>query len=61
VQLFKRAAVDIRWVGWWYAAMLTASLLLGFLVSRLYSAPLNHWLRSWRPSALVTRRALQER
>jgi peptidoglycan/LPS O-acetylase OafA/YrhL len=45
VQLFEILQPSSGWYAGWYAAMLTASLGLGWMLSRCYSAPLNRVLR----------------
>jgi peptidoglycan/LPS O-acetylase OafA/YrhL len=37
-------------IPWWYAAMLLTSILLGYLLSRWYSEPMNRLLRERRGS-----------
>jgi peptidoglycan/LPS O-acetylase OafA/YrhL len=44
--LFKRLQPAPTWIPCWYAAMILLSLLLGGLISRFYSEPLNSVLRS---------------
>jgi peptidoglycan/LPS O-acetylase OafA/YrhL len=55
VHLFKATQASMQWVAVWYAAMLGASLLLGLAISRLYSGPLNQWLRSVLPTKMIAR------
>ena len=38
----------------WYAAMLGGSILLGFLIARSYSEPLNRWIRTATGSSFTT-------
>ena len=45
IHIFKRNQPVLSTAPAWYAAILVASVLLGYVVSRLYSEPLNHRLR----------------
>ena len=51
MELFKRRHVSVATIPLWYVAMLLLILLLGCMVARLYSEPLNRWLRSRAQSA----------
>jgi peptidoglycan/LPS O-acetylase OafA/YrhL len=44
--LFNRIHPATALIPLWYVAMLLLSVLLGYIVSRFYSEPLNHQLRS---------------
>jgi peptidoglycan/LPS O-acetylase OafA/YrhL len=57
MRLFKLAQAGHFFV--WYAAMLLASIALGYCVSKYYSEPLNHAIRSrigsrWRSTEVAT-------
>ncbi len=43
--LFKRLQPPTSTIPVWYLAMLLLSVLLGMVLSRFFSEPLNHWLR----------------
>jgi peptidoglycan/LPS O-acetylase OafA/YrhL len=50
MQLFKALTPNATYIPWWYAAMLLTSILLGYLLSRWYSEPMNRLLRERRGS-----------
>jgi len=46
IGLFKRMHPAMKTIPLWYVSMLLLSILLGYLVSRIYSEPLNRRLRA---------------
>ena len=46
VALFRASGANVAFVAIWYAGALVASVLLGWLVARWYSVPLNDALRA---------------
>jgi peptidoglycan/LPS O-acetylase OafA/YrhL len=46
ISLFKRLKPATSLIPLWYLAMLLLSILIGLVIFKFYSEPLNHWLRS---------------
>jgi len=49
MQLFKAMAPSVTSIPWWYTAMLLASILFGYALSRWFSEPMNRVLRNRWP------------
>ena len=53
ISLFKRLKPAMSMIPLWYLAMLLLSVLIGLVISKYYSEPLNLRLRSRRSSAVI--------
>jgi peptidoglycan/LPS O-acetylase OafA/YrhL len=57
IGVFKQLHAPVSLIPVVYSAMLLLSLLLGYLIYRLYSEPLNRWLRAPEPGSQRAERA----